>query len=54
VIRLRFGLDGAEPRTLRQAGRELGIPLARARELEQRGLTRLASTPELEGLREAA
>jgi len=54
VIRLRFGLDGKEPRTLRQTGRELGIPLERARELEQRGLTKLARTPELEGLREAA
>jgi RNA polymerase primary sigma factor len=54
VIRLRFGLDGDEPRTLRQAGTELGIPMERARELEARGLRRLADVPELEQLREAA
>ena len=54
VIRLRFGLDGENPRTLTQTGRELGIPAERARELEQRGLRALASKPELEGLRRAA
>ena len=54
VIRLRFGLAGDEPRTLRQTGSELGITTERARELEQRGLSLLARRPELEGLREAA
>jgi RNA polymerase primary sigma factor len=54
VIRLRFGLSGQEPLTLRQAGTELGISGERARELEERGLRRLARNPELEGLREAA
>jgi RNA polymerase primary sigma factor len=54
VIRLRFGLDGENPRTLTQTGRELGIPTERARELEQRGLRQLATNPELEGLRRAA
>jgi RNA polymerase primary sigma factor len=54
VIRLRFGLAGDEPRTLRQTGVELGIPLARARELEQQGLSRLAASAELEQLRLAA
>ena len=54
VIRLRFGLHGDEPLTLRQTGSELGIPLAQARELEQRGLRRLAASRELEELREAA
>jgi RNA polymerase primary sigma factor len=54
VIRLRFGLTGDEPRTLRQTGSELGITTERARELEARGLSRLARHSELEGLRDAA
>ncbi len=54
VIRLRFGLAGEEPRTLRQAGSELGITAERARQLEEQGLRRLAATAELEGLSAAA
>ena len=54
VIRLRFGLQGDEPRTLKQTGVELGIPMAQARELEQQGLSRLAASAELEQLRLAA
>ena len=54
VIRLRFGLSGDEPRTLRQTGSELGISAERARELEERGLRRLARSGELEQLRLAA
>jgi RNA polymerase sigma factor (sigma-70 family) len=54
VIRLRFGLAGEEPRTLRQAGSELGITAERARQLEEQGLRRLAANAELSGLGEAA
>jgi RNA polymerase primary sigma factor len=54
VISLRFGLTGDEPRTLRQTGMELGITTERARQLEAKGLERLADSPELEALREAA
>ncbi len=54
VIRLRFGLTGDEPRTLRQAGSELGISAERARELEERGLRALAANNELDQLRRAA
>jgi RNA polymerase primary sigma factor len=54
VIRLRFGLSGDEPRTLRQTGSELGISAERARELEERGLRRLARSTEVEQLRLAA
>ena len=54
VIRLRFGLEGDEPRTLKQTGSELGISAERARELEERGLRRLAARRDLEDLREAA
>jgi RNA polymerase primary sigma factor len=54
VIRLRFGLGGDEPLTLRQTGIELGISADRARQLEERGLTRLAGSTELAALRNAA
>ena len=54
VIRLRFGLAGEEPRTLRQTGIELGITAERARQLEERGLSRLAGNGELAALRNAA
>jgi RNA polymerase primary sigma factor len=54
VIQLRFGLTGDEPRTIRQTGSELGIGTERARKLEEQGLSRLAGSLELEGLREAA
>ncbi len=54
VIRLRFGLAGNEPRTLRQTGSELGITLEQARRLEEQGLRRLAGSNELESLRNAA
>ena len=54
VIRLRFGLAGDEPLTLRQTGIELGITAERARQLEERGLTRLAGSSELAALRNAA
>jgi RNA polymerase primary sigma factor len=54
VIRLRFGLAGEEPLTLRQTGKELGISTERARQLEEQGLRRLAANPELASLRQAA
>jgi RNA polymerase primary sigma factor len=54
VIRLRFGLAGTDPMNLRQTGQELGIPLGKARELEQQGLRRLAQSNKLEELRRAA
>jgi RNA polymerase primary sigma factor len=54
VISLRFGLAGDEPRTLRQTGIELGITTEQARQLEAKGLERLADSPELGALRDAA
>jgi RNA polymerase primary sigma factor len=54
VIRLRFGLAGEQPRSLRDTGKELGITINRARELEERALVHLADDGELEELREAA
>ena len=40
VLSLRFGLDG-EPRTLREAGRELGLGRESVRQVEIRALTKL-------------
>jgi RNA polymerase primary sigma factor len=54
VVALRFGLTGDEPRSLRQAGAQLGISAERARRLEEQALRRLAETAELEELRAAA
>ena len=54
VIELRFGLAGGEPRTARQIGSELGITSARASELEDRALRRLADSAGVEALRLAA
>jgi RNA polymerase primary sigma factor len=54
VIRLRFGLTGDEPRTVRQTGAQLGITPSQTTELEQRALNKLARTPELAALRPAA
>jgi RNA polymerase primary sigma factor len=54
VLELRFGLSGDEPRTLRQTGSALGITSARASELEEQALRRLAGTEGVEALRIAA
>ena len=48
VLRLRFGLDNGEPRTLDQIGGELGITRERVRQLETRALGELRKNrPEL-------
>ncbi|HEV2074647.1 MAG TPA: RNA polymerase sigma factor RpoD/SigA [Thermoleophilaceae bacterium] len=54
VLRLRFGLAGDEPRSLREAGAELGMSAERTRQVEEEALNRLAASGELEDLREAA
>jgi len=41
VLRMRFGLDGRSPRTLKAAGRELGLTRERIRQIEQQALARL-------------
>ena len=54
VIRLRYGIDGGEPKPLRETGRELGLSAERVRQLESRALKRLATESRLDALREAA
>jgi RNA polymerase primary sigma factor len=54
VIELRYGFVGAEPRTLVQAGRELGLKPERVREIEVDALELLAVNREVDALRDAA
>ena len=41
VIRMRFGLDGRSPLTLKEAGREVGLTRERVRQIEQAALHQL-------------
>ncbi|MDH4202499.1 MAG: RNA polymerase sigma factor RpoD/SigA [Phycisphaerae bacterium] len=41
VLRLRFGLDGVEPLTLKQIGKQLGLTRERVRQLQQNALAQL-------------
>ncbi len=41
VIHLRYGIEGGEPKPLRETGRELGLSAERVRQLESRALKRL-------------
>jgi RNA polymerase primary sigma factor len=48
VLILRYGLDNAEPRTLEEIGRRLGLTRERVRQIEVETLRRLASLREME------
>jgi RNA polymerase primary sigma factor len=55
VIELRYGLgDGAEPASLEETARQLGISSHKAKELERAALQMLEVNREVDGLREAA
>ena len=41
IARMRFGLEGESPRTLRQTARELGVSRERVRQIEVRALLEL-------------
>ena len=54
ILRLRFGLDGAEePKSLEEIGRILGVTRERVRQLEGEALRRLAERREIRALRAA-
>ena len=44
IIKLRYGLEGQEPKTLEEVGEMLGISRERVRQLEQRALKKLKAT----------
>jgi RNA polymerase primary sigma factor len=50
VLRLRFGLDGEEPRTLKEVAEHLGLTRQRVRQLERRALRRLRKCLQAEAL----
>jgi RNA polymerase primary sigma factor len=54
VVALRYGIGGADPTPLREAGRRLGISSDAVRKLERKALAELAESRELEALEPAA
>jgi len=50
VVTLRYGLSDAEPKTLEEIGRRLGLTRERVRQIEMDSLKRLASLRELESV----
>jgi RNA polymerase sigma factor (sigma-70 family) len=51
ILRLRFGLDRGEPRTLQEVGELLNLTRERVRQLEARALTKLRSSHHSHDLR---
>jgi RNA polymerase primary sigma factor len=51
VIRMRFGFDGDEPRTLQEIGETMGLSRERIRQIESRAKEKLRRSREAHGLR---
>jgi RNA polymerase primary sigma factor len=51
VIRMRFGLDGEEPKTLQEIGEAMGLSRERIRQIESRAKEKLRRSREAHGLR---
>ena len=54
MLVLRYGLDDAEPKTLEEIGRRLGLTRERVRQIELESLRRLAQLREMEASAVAA
>ena len=53
VLRLRFGMDIDEPRTLEQVGKELGVTRERIRQIETKALRKMRNPLRMRMLKEA-
>ena len=51
VIKMRFGLDGEEPKTLQEIGEAMGLSRERIRQIESRAKEKLRRSREVQGLR---
>jgi RNA polymerase primary sigma factor len=51
VIKMRFGLDGEEPKTLQEIGETMGLSRERIRQIESRAKEKLRRSREAHGLR---
>ncbi len=53
VVTLRYGIGGAEPKTLEEIGRRLGLTRERVRQIELESLRRLACVREIQAVAES-
>ena len=52
IVRLRFGLDGSQAKTLEEVGREFGVTRERIRQIEAKTLAKLRHPQRSQRLRE--
>jgi RNA polymerase primary sigma factor len=51
VIKMRFGIGGAEPMTLEQVGEVFGVTRERVRQIESKALRKLRASPQMQELK---